>query len=38
MEQNQEIFRKLMNDKEFGEFIKLWMLRSVYDKINQPKE
>ena len=35
MEQNQEIFSKLMNDKDFGEFVKLWMLKSVYNSINQ---
>lgn len=33
MEQNQEIFSKLMNDKDFGEFVKVWMLDSVYRKI-----
>lgn len=38
MEQNQEIFSKLMNDTEFGEFVKMWMLKSVYDKINQFKK
>ena len=35
MEQNQEIFSKLMNDKEFGDFVKLWMLKSVYENINK---
>lgn len=35
MEQNQEIFSKLMNDNDFGEFVKLWMLKSVYDNINK---
>jgi len=34
MEQNQEIFSKLMNDADFGQFVKMWMLKSVYDKLN----
>lgn len=37
IEQNQEIFSKLMNDKDFGEFVKVWMLDSVYKKIKGQK-
>lgn len=38
MEQNQEIFSKLMNDADFGQFVKMWMLKSVYEKLNSLKQ
>lgn len=35
MEQNQDIFRKMMDDKDFGELVKSYMLKKVYDKLNK---
>lgn len=37
MDQNQEIFSKILDDKEFGEVVKGWMLKKVYEKINAVK-
>ena len=34
MEQNQDIFNKLLDDKEFGDVVKAWMLEKVYRRIN----
>jgi type I restriction enzyme R subunit len=34
MDQNQEIFTKILDDKEFGEVVKGWMLKKVYERIN----
>jgi type I restriction enzyme R subunit len=35
MEQNQDIFTKMMNDKEFGGIVKNYMLKKVYSRLNQ---
>ncbi len=34
MDQNQEIFAKILNDRDFGDIIKAWMLKKVYRRIN----
>ena len=34
MEQNQDIFAKIMGEKEFGDLVKEWMLNKVYKRIN----
>lgn len=34
MEQNQDIFSKMMDDKEFGGLVKSYMLKKVYDSLN----
>jgi type I restriction enzyme, R subunit len=34
MDQNQDIFDRIMNEKEFGDVVKKWILRQVYDRIN----
>ncbi len=33
MDQNQEIFSKVLDDKDFGDVVKSWMLKKVYEKI-----
>ncbi|NQX56868.1 type I restriction endonuclease subunit R [Pedobacter panaciterrae] len=35
MEQNQDIFSKMMDDKEFGGIVRNYMLKKVYDRFNQ---
>jgi type I restriction enzyme R subunit len=35
MEQNQDIFAKMMDDKEFGGLVKSYMLKKVYNRLNQ---
>lgn len=35
MEQNQDIFNKILDDKDFGVVVKAWMLEKVYKKINE---
>lgn len=35
MEQNQDIFSKMMDDKEFGDVVKGYMLKKVYERLNQ---
>lgn len=35
MEQNQDIFSKMMDDKEFGTLVKSYMLKKVYDRLNK---
>lgn len=35
MEQNQDIFSKMMDDKEFGNLVKSYMLKKVYDRLNK---
>jgi type I restriction enzyme R subunit len=35
MEQNQDIFAKMMDDKEFGGVVKNYMLKKVYSRLNQ---
>lgn len=37
MDQNQEIFTKVLDDKDFGEIVKTWMLKKVYNRINERK-
>ncbi|MCB0476206.1 MAG: type I restriction endonuclease subunit R, partial [Flavobacteriaceae bacterium] len=34
MDQNQEIFEKILEDKEFGDFIKQLMMTRIYKKLN----
>ena len=34
MEQNQDIFTKVFDDKDFGAVVTEWMLRKVYHRIN----
>lgn len=34
MEQNQDIFAKIMGEKDFGDLVKEWMLKKVYKRIN----
>lgn len=35
MEQNQDIFTKMMDDKEFGDVVKGYMLKKVYDRLSR---
>jgi type I restriction enzyme R subunit len=35
MEQNQDIFGKIMDDKDFGELVKSYMLKKVYERLNK---
>ncbi len=35
MEQNQDIFTKMMDDKEFGDIVKKYILKRVYDRLSQ---
>lgn len=35
MEDNQDIFTKIIDDSEFGETVKSWMLKKVYDRLTQ---
>lgn len=35
MDQNQDIFRKIMDDDKFAKIVKEWMLRKVYGRINK---
>ncbi|HBB35657.1 MAG TPA: restriction endonuclease subunit R [Cyanobacteria bacterium UBA8803] len=35
MEDNQDIFTKIIDDQEFGKAVKEWMLRKVYDRLIQ---
>ncbi|EOR93609.1 Type I restriction-modification system, restriction subunit R [Arcticibacter svalbardensis MN12-7] len=37
MEQNQDIFSKMMDDKEFGGLVKGYMLKKVYSSLNNVK-
>ncbi|MBL7780494.1 MAG: type I restriction endonuclease subunit R [Saprospiraceae bacterium] len=34
MDQNQDIFEKILEDKKFGDTVKEWMMRKIYRKIN----
>ncbi|MEN9302875.1 MAG: hypothetical protein RL264_1304 [Bacteroidota bacterium] len=36
MEQNQDIFTKMMDDKEFGDVVKGYMLKKVYERLSRP--
>lgn len=33
MEDNQDIFTKIIDDSEFGDVVKAWMLKKVYDRL-----
>jgi type I restriction enzyme, R subunit len=33
MEDNHGIFEKILDDKEFGEVVRKWMLHKVYDRL-----
>jgi type I restriction enzyme, R subunit len=35
MDQNQDIFSKIMDDSGFAEVVKDWMLKKVYDRLNK---
>jgi len=35
MEQNQDIFSKMMDDKDFGSLVKDYMLKKVYERLNK---
>lgn len=35
MEQNQDIFAKMMDDKEFGGLVRNYMLKKVYDRLSK---
>ncbi|MGJ8743823.1 type I restriction endonuclease subunit R [Polaribacter sp.] len=35
MEQNQDIFSKMMDDKDFGGIVKNYMLKKVYERLNK---
>ncbi len=35
MEQNQDIFGKMMDDKEFGDLVKSYMLKKVYGRLSK---
>ena len=35
MEQNQDIFGKMMDDKEFGDLVKTYMLKKVYGRLSR---
>lgn len=35
MEQNQELFTKMMDDKEFGDVVKGYMLKKVYERLQR---
>ena len=37
MEQNQDIFTKMMDDKDFGDVVKGYMLKKVYLRLNESK-
>jgi len=35
MDQNTEIFERVLEDKAFGDLVKDWMMKSIYRKLNQ---
>jgi type I restriction enzyme R subunit len=35
MDQNQDIFKKIMDDEKFAKVVKEWMLKKVYNRINE---
>ncbi len=35
MDQNQDIFSKIMDDKEFGELVRNYMLKKVYERLSK---
>jgi len=38
IDQNQEIFEKILEDKVFGDFVKKLMMKKVYKKMNESKK
>ncbi len=38
MEQNQDIFSKIMDDRDFGELVKTYMLKKVYGRLNKTNQ
>jgi type I restriction enzyme R subunit len=34
MEDNHEIFEKILNNKDFGDVVRKWMLNKVYERMN----
>ncbi len=38
MDQNQDIFEKIIEDSAFGNLVKEWMLKKVYGKFNEERE
>ncbi|MDJ0590749.1 MAG: hypothetical protein QNJ72_12235 [Pleurocapsa sp. MO_226.B13] len=37
MEQNQEIFAKILEDPSFGDLVKELMMKNVYQRLNQDR-
>ncbi len=37
MDQNKDIFAKIMDDEQFAETVKAWMMKQVYRKLNEIK-
>jgi len=35
MDQNQDIFDKILEDKAFGSLVKQWMMKKVYSRLNE---
>ena len=35
MDQNEDIFKKIMDDDKFAKVVKAWMLKKVYNRINK---
>ncbi|MCI5209483.1 MAG: hypothetical protein D3910_11975, partial [Candidatus Electrothrix sp. ATG2] len=35
MEQNQDIFERIMEDKAFGSLVSGWMMKKIYEQLNQ---
>lgn len=35
MEQNQELFEGMMDDKDFGNIVKSYMLKKVYNRLSK---
>lgn len=38
MEDNQDIFTKIIDDPEFGDAVKAWMLKKVYDRLTEESQ
>jgi type I restriction enzyme R subunit len=38
MDQNQEIFEKILEDKAFGSLVREWMMKKVYGRLNEMVE
>ncbi len=35
MDQNQDIFEKILEDKAFGSLVREWMMKKVYGQLNE---